>query len=305
MTEDVLTFTRVTKKYKYRKVLDEVSLTVKKGNIYGLIGRNGAGKTTIMKVVAELSKTVSSGEIFLFGNKKGTKNYSKGLCRLGAVIEEPSVYPHLTVYQNMKVVCIQKGEDNYPRIRELLDLVKLTHMEKIKVRLLSLEMRQRLGIAMALVNNPDILLLDEPFNGLDPIDFLDFREILKRINCERQTTLLISSHNLMELYQIADQFGFLDEGVMLQEISKKDFDRVSTKEILLDVEDIKEAAIVLYENQITHFYILSNFQIRIVDEHLDMKVLNQLVVKNNLSIKGIKRQRYNLDEYLLKLVSQE
>ncbi|MGM0123152.1 ABC-2 type transport system ATP-binding protein [Enterococcus sp. AZ194] len=304
MTENVLTLTNVTKKFGKQYALTNVSLTVKKGDIYGLIGRNGSGKTTIMKLITDLSKESSGGEIVLLGNRKGTKEYQESLQRSGSVIESPAAYNKLTAYQNMKIMCIQKGIHDFSVIDEVLGFVNLAETGKKKFKNFSLGMKQRLGIAMALVSDPDFLILDEPINGLDPIAIIEFRGILERINRERNTTIIISSHILTELYQVSNRFGFINEGKMIQEISKEEFDSLVTKSILVDVEEPKKAAMILRENQVTDFEVTNENLIRIFDEQVKIKEINKLLVENDILVNQIQKQEHSLEDYFTDLVSK-
>ncbi|KAF1298457.1 ABC transporter [Enterococcus sp. JM4C] len=302
MTENILTLNNVTKKFGKQYALNNVSLTVKKGDIYGLIGRNGSGKTTIMKLITDLSKEASGGEIALLGNRKGTRGYQNSLQRTGSVIESPAAYNKMTAYQNMKIMCIQKGIHDFSVIDETLEFVNLADTGKKKFKNFSLGMKQRLGIAMALVSNPDFLILDEPINGLDPIAIIEFRGILERINRERNTTIIISSHILTELYQVSNRFGFINEGTMIQEISKEEFDNLVTTAIVVDVEDAKQAAMILNENNITNFEVTTGNQIRILDETLEIKAINKLLVQNDILVNQIQKQENSLENYFTELV---
>ncbi|EOL45302.1 hypothetical protein RV11_GL000819 [Enterococcus phoeniculicola] len=304
MTENILTLNNVTKKFGNQFALKDVSLTVKKGDIYGLIGRNGSGKTTIMKLITDLSKESSGGEIVLLNNRKGSKQYQKSLQRSGAVIESPAAYSKLTAYQNMKIICIQKGIHDFSVIDEVLGFVNLADTGKKKFKNFSLGMKQRLGIAMALVNNPDFLILDEPINGLDPIAIIEFRGILERINQERNTTIIISSHILTELYQVSNRFGFINEGEMIQEISKEEFDNLVTKSIIVDVEDTKKAAMILAENQFTNFEVTNENIIRILDDRMEIKEINKLLVQNDILVNQIQKQENSLEDYFTELVKK-
>ncbi|MBP1040141.1 ABC transporter ATP-binding protein [Vagococcus sp. BWB3-3] len=302
MNESILVMNSVAKKFGKEEALKNISLTVHKGDIYGLIGRNGAGKTTIMKLITDLSKESSGGEISLLGTTKGTSGYQKSLQRTGAVIESPVAFNKLTAYQNMKIICIQKGIHNFSVIEETLEFVNLAQTGKKKFKNFSLGMKQRLGIAMALVNNPDFLILDEPINGLDPIAIIEFREILERINRERNTTIFISSHILTELYQVSNRFGFINDGQMIQELSKEEFDELVTEAIVVDVENPKAAVVVLKENQFKNIEVIGENKIRILDKHTPVKDINKLLVQNDILVNQIQKQENSLENYFTNLI---
>ncbi|MGM0122841.1 ABC-2 type transport system ATP-binding protein [Enterococcus sp. AZ194] len=304
MRKNVLALTNVSKKYGNHYVLNNVSLTIEKGDIYGLIGKNGSGKTTIMKLIADLSREFSGGEILLLGARKGTRAYRRSLQRIGTVIDSPALNSQLTAYQEMRRTCIQKGIHDFSIIEEILSVVHLTETGKKKIKHFTVGMKQRLGIAMALVGKPDFLILDEPINGLDSFSIIEFRQILERINRELNTDIIISSHILTELYQIATRFGFLYEGMMIQEISKKDLVSVTTKGILVEVEDVKKAATVLIENQIPHFKVISENNLHIFEEGIQAKEVNKLLMQNGISVNNLKIQNTSLENYFSKLVNQ-
>lgn len=301
MTDTILSLKDVTKKFGRQLALDNVSLDVKKGDIYGLIGRNGSGKTTIMKVIADLSKE-TYGQITLLGHAKESSKYNQGLNRIGSVIESPAAFNALNAYQNMKIICLQRGIHDFSVIDETLKFVNLADTGKKKFKQFSLGMKQRLGIAMALVNQPDFLILDEPINGLDPIAIVELRELLVKINQERETTIFISSHILTELYQVSTRFGFIHKGKMIQEITKDEFDAIVTEGIVVKVEDAAKAAVVLSENVTDDFEVLSQHEIKISSTSLSVAEINKLLVVNDIYVEGIDKQDYSMEDYYTNLV---
>lgn len=303
MNEAMLTLNNVSKNFGKEKALNHVSLEVKKGDIYGLIGRNGSGKTTIMKLITDLSKE-SDGEIVLLGRSKKQSSYTQALQHIGAVIEEPVAYSKLSAYENMKIICIQKGIHDFSVIKEMLQFVNLAETGKKKFRNFSLGMKQRLGIAMALVNNPDFLILDEPINGLDPIAIIEFRELLEKINRERNTTILISSHILTELYQVSTRFGFIHKGEMIQEITKTGFDALCTEDIIIHVNDINLASVIVREQLTKDFTATNDQELRIHDSSLSIPVVNRLLVTNNIDISFIGKKEISLENYYTNLVKE-
>ena len=301
MTDTILSLKNVTKKFGRQLALDNVSLDVKKGDIYGLIGRNGSGKTTIMKVIADLSKE-TYGQITLLGHAKESSKNNQGLNRIGSAIESPAAFNALIAYQNMKIICLQRGIHDFSVIDETLKFVNLADTGKKKFKQFSLGMKQRLGIAMALVNQPDFLILDEPINGLDPIAIVELRELLVKINQERETTIFISSHILTELYQVSTRFGFIHKGKMIQEITKDEFDAIVTEGIVVKVEDAAKAAVVLSENVTDDFEVLSQHEIKISSTSLSVAEINKLLVVNDIYVEGIDKQDYSLEDYYTNLV---
>ncbi|OJG90663.1 ABC transporter [Enterococcus silesiacus] len=301
MSETVLALKNVRKNFGKEEVLNSVSLEVKKGDIYGLIGRNGSGKTTIMKLIAGLSEQ-TSGEIILLGKTKHSKEYSTVLQRIGSVIEEPAAFNNLTAYENMKIICIQKGIHDLTIIEEMLAFVNLADTNKKKFKHFSLGMKQRLGIAMALVNNPDFLILDEPINGLDPIAIIEFREIIERTNREKNTTILISSHILTELYHVSTRFGFIHNGQIIQEIAKEKFDASNTEVIVVKVADVNKAAVVLKERIGDQFEVVQEDEIHIFSNDLLVREINLLLVVNGVMVDFIGKKENSLESYYTNLV---
>ncbi len=219
--ESVLSIKDLTKVYGKFSVLKGVTLDIPKGSIFGLVGRNGAGKTTLMRIVTGLAEP-TSGSYSLSGISNTDKKILSVRRRMGSIIESPAVYRNLSAYDNVKLQYINLGMTSYDSIPELLELVDLQGTGKKKAGKFSLGMRQRLGIAVALCGNPDILILDEPINGLDPQGIIQMREILLKINHERHTTILISSHILEELSKLATHYAFIEKGEILQTLSSHD-----------------------------------------------------------------------------------
>ncbi|MGX7263219.1 ATP-binding cassette domain-containing protein [Enterococcus crotali] len=302
MSETVLALKNVRKNFGKEEVLKGVSMEVKKGDIYGLVGRNGSGKTTIMKLVAGLSEQ-TSGEIVLLGKTKQSGEYNKVLQRMGSMIEEPTAFNNLTAYDNMKITCIQNGIHDLVVIEEMLAFVNLADMKNKKFKHFSLGMKQRLGIAMALVNNPDFLILDEPINGLDPIAIIEFREIIERTNREKNTTILISSHILTELYHVSTRFGFIHNGQIIQEIAKSKFETSNTEAIVVKVADVNRAAVVLRERIGDQFEVVQQDEIHIFSKDLLVREINLLLVVNGVMVDFIGKKENSLESYYTNLVS--
>ncbi len=208
----------ITKEYKGFYALKDLSMRVPKGAIYGFVGKNGSGKTTLIRLLCGLQKT-TLGEFSLYGVKHTDRDINKSRRRVGAVVETPAIYMDMTARDNLKQQFQILGIPAQEEIEELLELVGLENTGKKKVKNFSLGMRQRLGIAIALAGNPDFLVLDEPTNGLDPQGIIEIRELILKLNRERQITVLISSHILEELSKIATHYGFIDKGHIVREMS--------------------------------------------------------------------------------------
>lgn len=236
--EYVLTAEALSKRYKSFKALDGLSMHVEKGAIYGFVGKNGAGKTTLIRLICGLQNP-TSGSFELYGAKNTDADIGKARRRMGAVVETPSIYLELSAEDNLKEQYRVLGLPSFEGIPELLRLVGLENTGKKKAKNFSLGMRQRLGIAVALAGDPDFLVLDEPVNGLDPEGIIEIRELILKLNRERQITVLISSHILDELSRLATHYGFIDHGQMVKEISAAELDAACRKCVRLTVSDVK------------------------------------------------------------------
>ena len=222
MADTIFYSNGLCKKYGAALALDNVDITIKRGEIYGLIGENGAGKTTLMRIMSGLVfKT--SGEISLF-ETSDKNSLAKQRQRIGFIVETPAIYPDMTATENLEVQRLQRGISGKACIEKALHMVGLTNTGTKKAKHFSLGMKQRLGLAAALLSEPEFLVLDEPVNGLDPTGIVEIREILKKLNNEHGTTILISSHMLGELYQLASCYGFIHEGKILEQITLAQLD---------------------------------------------------------------------------------
>ena len=238
--EDILVIQNLSKHYGDQVALDSLSLKLKKGEIYGLIGQNGAGKSTSIKLITQIIAP-SQGTVSILGSRT-PKEWTSSLQHVGSVIETPVAHQHLSAYDNLRFYCLDRGiKKPDSRIKETLDYVGLSQTGAKKFRDFSLGMKQRLGIAIAILSRPDLLILDEPINGLDPVGIQEFREMVLRLNCELGMTLIISSHILSELYLVASRFGFIHQGRLIQELSKEDFDRESGDYIILQSQKAQMA----------------------------------------------------------------
>lgn len=241
--EYVLRTNALTKSYRHFKALNGVTMNVPKGAIYGFVGKNGAGKTTLIRLICGLQKP-TSGDYVLYGSKT-EKELIKSRKRMGAVVETPSIYLDMTAEDNLTQQYRILGLPSFDGLEDLLKLVGLEDTGKKKARNFSLGMRQRLGIAIALVGSPDFLVLDEPVNGLDPQGIIEIRELILKLNHEHQITFLISSHILDELSRLATHYGFIDGGRMVKELSAKELEDACRKCVRMEVSDVRALARVL------------------------------------------------------------
>ncbi|GAA3196886.1 ABC transporter ATP-binding protein [Lentilactobacillus kefiri] len=301
MTETVLDFNHVSKKFGRFQALDSVSFQIKRGDIYGLIGENGAGKTTIMKLITKISP-LRTGSISLFG--ESTSNYQQALKRTGAMIESPAAFNSLTVIQNLKVIAKQNGIQSKTAIDDTIEFVGLSKKRKTKAKHLSLGQKQRLGLAFAILPHPDFLILDEPINGLDPSGIIEIRKLLYKLNHEQQTTILISSHILTELYQVSTKFGFIHHGKFIKEVTKEELDKEKESGILLDVDDVAKASEVLDSSNVKPFSIQNDHSIFVKDNHLNTGNLSQLLIMNGVALNGMTKQEGSLEQYYTQLMKK-
>lgn len=272
---------------------------VPKGSIYGLVGRNGAGKTTLIRLISGIQEP-TSGEYTLYGVKNTDKAIHKVRRHMGAVVETPSIYMDMTAEENLRIQYQVLGMPNYDGITELLQLVDLADCGKKKAKHFSLGMRQRLGIAVALCGSPDFLLLDEPVNGLDPQGIIEIRELILRLNQERQITILISSHILDELSKLATHYGFMDKGAMVREISAIELDAACRKCIRLSVTDTKILCRVLDKVGL-EYNVISDTDADIYGE-ISVTNLTMALAKENCEIKSMHEHDESLENYYMNLI---
>ena len=300
MTDTVLATRGLTKRYGSHLAVDRAELTVEKGQIYGLVGRNGAGKTTIIRMIT--GQTVpTAGELSLFGATG--KDLMKVRARTGVMVETPSFYPYLTARQNLEYYRIQRGIPGKETVDQVLEETDLAGTGKKVFKNFSLGMKQRLGLALALMNRPDLLLLDEPINGLDPEGIVEFRNLLLRLNRERQTTILISSHILSELGNLATCYGFIDNGRMLEQISAKALEEKCRACIEAKVDNASQAALVLEQQLgIRDYEVLPGNVLRIYSSLDAPQRVTQVLVEGGVAIQGIESRGANLEDYFLAMI---
>lgn len=292
----------LTKCFADHKAVNNISLKINQGDIYGLIGRNGAGKTTFMKMISNLSKP-SSGTYQIFPSSE--KDMKIKQTRVSALIENVGSYPTMTAYDNMLLKGKSLGLSRDSYIYETLNLLGLGKVGKKKIKDFSLGMKQRLGIALALVGNPDIMILDEPINGLDPQGIIDIRNIIAELNRERNITFLISSHILDELAKLATNFAIIDNGYLVANFSKKDLEESTKDRIEVLTDDPKKAILALDQGQIGSYRLVDDNMIHI---YVDSKYTNDII--SCLYEAGIKINYFNvhntsLEEYYIKLLENK
>ncbi|MHA7742464.1 ABC transporter ATP-binding protein [Priestia aryabhattai] len=294
----ILKTNQLTKSFKGKEVVSEVNMHVRKGEIYGFLGPNGAGKTTIMKMLTNLIKP-TSGEIEIFGEKLTNTSFEV-LKRMGTIIEYPIFYDQLTARENLSLHCEYMGYYDNKAIDHALELVKLHNIEGKKVKDFSLGMKQRLGIARAISTKPELLVLDEPINGLDPIGIKELRDLFKILCKDYGITLLISSHILAEMEQMSDTIGIIQNGKLIKEVSMKSINGKQTEYIEVQVQNIKKALYILEQNLgIKNFRVIGEEGIRIYETTLTQQEISKAFVMNDVGIESINKKNSSLEEYFL------
>ena len=324
MTDYVIETTNLSKSYSKNLVVNSIDMHVEKGKIYGLLGKNGAGKTTTMCMLLNLVYP-SGGEILLFG--KDPKRYTKEVySNIGSIIETPGFYENLTAYENLEIIARLRGNYNPLNVKMVLEMVNLAHEKSKQFKDFSLGMKQRLGIAAAIMHNPELLILDEPINGLDPFGIKEIRDLLKKLSCEYGVTILISSHILSEIENIADVIGFMDNGVLIDEISREELHNRLNKFVEFEVSDIdlaielmnktgmKENVDYCFKRNLSEYiddldsnknpdemgiggtiHLLSNLDLR--DE------FNSLFVSSGIKVRKVNLCEENLEEFFTRIIS--
>lgn len=290
------------KEYRRAKALNGLSLRVPKGSIYGLVGKNGAGKTTLIRILCGLQQP-TAGSFSLYGAGWGEPGFARARRRMGALVETPALYPGMTAQQNLALQNRVLGLPDDENIPALLRLTGLEGTGRKKVRHFSLGMRQRLGIALALCGSPDLLVLDEPTNGLDPQGIIDVRELILKLNREHQITVLISSHILDELARLATFYGFIDGGRMVREISAAAFERAGRKRLRVTVSDVQALALLL-EREGMEYKILSSTQADVFGSP-NITRLALALHEAGCELEKVQEQDESLESYFLNLVGGE
>ncbi len=295
----VLKTNALSKNYKDFKALNGLSMNVPKGAIYGFVGKNGAGKTTLIRLICGLQEP-TSGDYMLYGRKNTDKEVIKSRRRMGAVVETPSIYLDMTAEDNLKQQYRILGLPSFDGLTDILKLVGLENTGKKKAKNFSLGMRQRLGIAIALVGDPDFLVLDEPVNGLDPQGIIEIRELILKLNREHQITFLISSHILDELSRLATHYGFIDSGRMVKEISAKELEAACRKCVRMEVTNVKALARVLDGMKIE--YNIISERTADVFAKVNVSKLTMALSKEACEVVSMKERDESLESYYVSLV---
>lgn len=300
---EVVKLTQISKKYGRENALDTLNMSVHSGDIYGLVGQNGSGKTTAMKLILSLIRP-TDGFIELFNETEPVAiRYARK--RVGSIIETPAFYPYMSAYDNLTYYFKFKGITDKSKVTEVLKIVSLEHTGKKKFKNFSLGMKQRLGLALALLDSPDLLILDEPLNGLDPKGIADFRKVLLKINREWQVTVIISSHILEELSHVATTYGFIHDGKMIEEISAVKLEEKCDKFLRVVVDDIDQTVTLLEERlQADNFKVVGDDTIHIYDLIDTGNEVLSMLLKAGIDVKEVQHQGVSLENYFIQLIDK-
>src|SRR5690625_3133620 len=303
MSEYVLRTIDLSKKYRQEFAVDHVNMKIKKGDIYGFIGLNGAGKSTFIRLIAGLTFP-SEGSIELFGvHEERELNHARK--RIGAIIENPALFPNMTARQNLEVIRLQRGIPGKACIDETLEKVGLANTGSKKVKNFSLGMKQRLGLAIAMLSEPEFLILDEPINGLDPFGVVEIRELIKQMNQDYGVTILISSHILSEVHQLATNYGFIHNGELIEQLTAKELDEKCRAHLLIEVDHVEKAVTVLEEKlETTSFESMPDGKIKLYSHLNRAQIVSQTVTESGLRIEQFTPQRDTLEGYFTSLVKE-
>ena len=294
--EYILTTENLTKIYGKHRAADQINIHIKQGEVYGLIGRNGAGKTTILKMICGLSNPTSGS--FTFMGKSG-KELAKHMKDIGSLIETPGLFPKMTAFQNVKLKCLSLGIKDNKYVEELLAQVGLSNVGKKPVQSFSLGMKQRLGIAIALVGNPKFIVLDEPINGLDPQGIAEMRNIIHKLSKENGLTIIVSSHILDELVKVADSFAIINNGKLLDEFTSEELARRCSAYILVRTSDSNKTQAILSDMKITDYEIIDDKNIKITSKVQDSSKIIEKLVKSDIAVYELAFKQMTLEEYYL------
>lgn len=301
--EYILRTINLTKRYGNINAVNNVNINIKKGDIYGFIGENGAGKTTTLRMIMNLAKP-SSGSIELFGEMLTSKSYNL-YQRVGSIIEFPTFYPNLTLSENLEIHRRMMGINDKKKIEKSLELVGLLDFYDKKAKDISLGMRQRLGIAQALLHHPELLILDEPTNGLDPMGIKQMRELLINLSQTKKVTILISSHILSEIQNMATKIGIIHKGRLIEEVDCKTIRERNRNHLRIVVDNDRKACTLLEEKLNIKDYVVSHKNVIKVYECLDgSDLINKILVENNIRVKELTFLRENLEDYFIKLIGE-
>lgn len=301
MSEFAIKTVNLSKKYGRDFAVENLNLNIRLGEIYGFIGKNGAGKTTAIRMITGVAAP-SSGEIQLF-DKHTQSEVEMARKRIGVLMDHPAIYPNMTTYENLEVNRLQRGIPGRECIEKVSELLQLEEFKNKKVKNFSMGMKQKLGIAIALLGDPELLILDEPINGLDPVVIVEIRELLKKLRKDKNTTILISSHILSELYQLATCFGIIHEGRLLEELTLKELDEKCKVSLNIKVDDTNKAVLIL-ENKLNtrNFKVLQDNTIKIYDYIDDVKTVSKIITSNGVNIEQLVSKGDSLEDYFVNLI---
>jgi len=304
MNDFVIETSGLTKIYGEQKSVADLNIHVRKGRIYGLLGRNGAGKTTTMKMLLNLSRP-TAGKIQIFGKDICTHE-KEVLPRIGSLVESPGFYPNLTGTENLRIFAELRHIQRCNAIKDVMDLVGLSYKDKKLFSQYSLGMKQRLAIALAVMHDPELLILDEPINGLDPIGIAEVRSFIRELCEARGKTILISSHILSEISLLADDIGIIDHGILLEEESLKELERKNGRYVQLLVSDSAHTARILETSFKTRDFQVENEQtIRLYDTSLQVAAINRAIIENGIELIQSRTCEDTLEDYFKKVTGGE
>ena len=296
----ILKTQNLTKRYVGKAAVDNVTLSVEKGDVFGLIGQNGAGKTTFMRMITSLSHP-DSGYIELFGEVEQSK-INAVRSRMGSVIEMPALYCNLTGRQNLEYYRLQRGITDKERVQKCLEMVGLTDTGRKKVKIFSLGMKQRLGLAIAILSHPDFLILDEPTNGLDPTGIIEIRDLIRRLSKEG-ITLLVSSHLLTELAQVANKYAIIHNGRLIKSLTQEQLQEECKQALSITVNDAAKAAVILETKLgISDYKQISTNELRVYEYVNDPAEVNFHLSQEGVRVASIKEIGDNLEDYYTRII---
>lgn len=295
----ILKTQNLSKLYKNKKAVNGVNMNVAKGDIYGFLGQNGAGKTTTIRMIMGLVKP-TVGEVFLFGERISQGQHAH-YGRIGSVIETAGFYPNLTAVENLEIHRRLMGVTNKSYIEEALEITGMTDVRNKRVKGFSLGMKQRLGISRALLHKPELLILDEPTNGLDPVGIKEIRKLIQDLSMKRKITVLVSSHILSEIQQIATKIGIINEGTLLEEIDFESLKKKSRSYIQIKTGDDKKASFLLEKMGITDYKVIEQGVIRVYEKLNESSAFNRTLSENGVEVSEISVMNDTLEDYFLQL----
>jgi ABC-2 type transport system ATP-binding protein len=301
MSETIIQTKNITKRYGKFAAVSDLSIRVNRGDIYALVGQNGAGKTTLLKLIAGLTPR-TSGELELFG-QSSERGLEMARNHTGSMIETPSFFPYLTARENLEYYRIQRGGKNKGNIESALEFVGLDKTGNKKFKNFSLGMKQRLGLALAIMDQPEVLILDEPINGLDPMGIKEFRDIILKINKEKQTTILISSHILGELSQIATTYGFISKGHLVEAVTAEELKEKCRSYLQVDVDNVQLASEILHNRcSCENFKVAGENSIHINEKFDSPELFVKALVEGGVMVSQVYRAGISLEQYFIKLM---